>query len=255
MRRSQVLALVLLAASTTVSAQETGYRIRVSYDGTAGPHVLPSTRTCPGATPRNGAIVVEGSVYGDESLIAEDGVASYMGCGDATWDVDVCDLKDAGDQGHRHCVTGISGTGKMKIEVTINSDRDGAYIQMEPIPGTVNLTAGGTCDSTMTAEVKQLHSTETEVADIESVPAGKLRVGGNYRSGAGDNNWLLLVLPDAVDPGGYPGGPNDPCPGPGIVPYPRDPADREEDPLEPLDPSADEDALNELDPSADEDPE
>lgn len=213
MRHWRRLALVLITAATAASAQEiTGHRIRVTYDGTAGPHVLSDTLTCPGATPKTGAIVVEGNVYGDESTIEEDGVASYMGCGEATWDVDVCDLKDAGDQGHRHCVTGISGGGKMKIEVTIQSDRDGAYIQMEPIPGAVSLTAGGTCDSTMTAEVKQLHLKEAEVADIESVPAGKLQAGGSYRSGAGMNQWKLEVLSGQVDLLAYPGGPNDPCP-------------------------------------------
>ena len=211
--RLRLALMLLFAAVSAASAQDiTGHRIRVTYDGTAGPHVLPDTRTCPGATPKTGAIVVEGNVYGDESTIEEDGVASYMGCGEATWNVDVCDLKDAGDEGHKHCVTGISGSGKMKIEVTINSDRDGAYIQMEPIQGAVTLTAGGTCDSAMTSEIKQLHLKEAEVADIESVPAGKLQAGGNYRSGTGMNQWKLEILPGPVDLLAYPGGPKDPCP-------------------------------------------
>ena len=214
MHRCRWLALVLIAAAGAASAQDiTGHRIRVTYDGTTGPHVLPDTRTCPGATPKTGAIVVEGNVYGVESTIEEEGVASYMGCGEATWNVDVCDLKDAGDEGHKHCVTGLAGRGKVRIQVEINSDRDGAYIQMQPIRGAVNLTVAGTCDGAMNSEIRQLHLKEAEVADIESVPAGKLRTGGDYRSGAGMNQWRLEVLPGNVDLRAYPGGPNDPCPG------------------------------------------
>ncbi len=200
-----LLALTLgIPAAATAGTVEHG--IRLSYHGATGPYAL-ENGSCPGADPGKSNEVITGTVRGDESAIAADDVIVYSGVLDRRTALDICDAKQTAD-GDDYCVTHLGGKSKVRLRITINSGRPGAWTQWEPVAGTAQAQAGGTCDSSMTAEIQSGYATQGDIADMDTVPGEPLRKGKNWTQSAsphGGGVWKLEVLTAGglhADPGG-----------------------------------------------------
>ena len=193
-----------MPAAATAGVVE--YAIRLSFHGATGPYAL-ENGSCPGADPGASNEVITGTVRGDESASAADDEIVYSGVLDRRTALDICDVKQTAD-GDDYCVTHLGGQSKVRLKITINFGRKGAWIQWEPVAGMARAQAGGTCDSSMTADIQNGYATGSDIADMDTVPGEPLRKGRSWTQSAPRNGggvWKLEVLSAGslhADPGG-----------------------------------------------------
>jgi len=203
MTRTARLALLALALAVPAAAAPrlAEYRVRLTLKGVWGPY---NFEGCPA---RPGAEVLEGTVRGDEADLADNGEVEYSGVVDRTTNVPVCDVKPAPTEDQvDYCVTQLTGSSKVQLAIKIAADREGAWIQWEPMPATVKASAAGDCEAEVAKGVKDIYTNEGDNAEIPSVRRGRLVEGKTYTDQGPTYSTTLEVL-DALGLRAVPKGP------------------------------------------------
>jgi hypothetical protein len=183
---------VLSFVPYVASAQTASYTVKLTCTGYVGSMNFGAGEPgCPKEGDAGTEIFV-GCLAGDEGELESEQEVFYYGQFSRTTEVWACDSKRLPDGTDALCATHIQGATQMTGELSIYSDRDGAYLSIEPEAGQPPAATEGSCDPELTAGLAADYPESTGGADIEDYPAGPLRVG---RYGAG---------PDPADP--YPPG-------------------------------------------------
>jgi hypothetical protein len=172
-----LLSLALLSCVPHASsAQVKSYDVIITCTGYIGSmNFAAGEPGCP-LSGESGTDVYTGCVTGDESDLESEQEVWYYGDFLRSTEVSACDTKRLRDGTDVYCATKITGSARMKGEISIYADRDGANIGLEPEPGQGPGTTTGSCDGELTAELAAAYPT-TEGAGLETYPAGPLRPG------------------------------------------------------------------------------
>jgi hypothetical protein len=173
------------------------YEVRFTYTGyTSFGGSLPD---CPIRS--NGTVKLAGVLVGNENVATDDDIV-YTGSLQLDIDMDICSIKNVGDQA-KFCSITVTGSGTVKTELEIYYDGRGGYIQIRDTTSSgFRKNAVGTCDLAEIAEERTMIPLKTIASifnglDLPMLTQRTLRtlqVGQRYKSQIAEGEVAVEVL-------------------------------------------------------------
>jgi len=185
---------ILPVAGSLFAADTSVYEVRFSFNGYMTFHGDASV--CP--IRPNGTVVLKGLLKGIENIHGNDDII-YVGTLQLDIDIDICSAKGEGDDA-KLCSITVTGSGKVKTELTIYYDGRGGYIQIKDTTSQgFSKNAGGTCDPAEIAEERQMIPLKTIATvfnglELPMLTSRTLRVGPSQFVRSPEGELLVEVL-------------------------------------------------------------